>query len=99
MLDWLQLMAWRVHWWSCLISIPHPMAPWESLQCSEMRHSHWSQGFTIIAFTLEIREINEVQATVSDVLTQFIKVYPSSQLNSMYSYCIKMSGDKKALSS
>lgn len=36
-----------------------------------MRHSHWSQDFTIIAFTLIIRESNEIQVTVSDVLTQF----------------------------
>lgn len=76
MLDLLQLMTWRAHQWSYLISIPGPTG--NSLQCSEMRHSHWSQGFTIIAFTLEIREINEIQVTVSDVLTQFIKIYPSS---------------------
>lgn len=49
-----------------------------------MRHSHLSQGFTIIPSTLEAREINETQVTMSGVVTQFVTLYLSCQLNSNY---------------
>lgn len=83
-------MPWRAHRWSCLISIPGPLAPWDNLRCSEMRGSHWSQDFKIIAFTLEVREMNETQVTMSGVLTRSVTVYPSCQLNSIHSYDIQI---------
>lgn len=49
-----------------------------------MRHSHFSQGFAIIPSTLEPRGMNETQVTMSGTLTQFGAIYPSCQLNSMY---------------